>query len=96
MIDIHTHILYDIDDGSTSLENSMKHIANMSNAGVTDIFLTPHFIRFDFPTDKISIDERFQNLNKEISKQKINVTLHKACEIYLDDNIWQDIEAQDL
>ena len=96
MIDIHTHILYDIDDGSTDLETSVKHIANMSRSGVTDIFLTPHYIRYDFPTSKENIENRFQNLQKEISNKNIKIKLHKACEVYLDDNIWEDIEAQNL
>lgn len=44
MIDIHSHILPNIDDGSKSLEESITIIKKLEQLGFTDIVLTPHFI----------------------------------------------------
>ena len=44
MIDIHSHLLYGIDDGSKSLEDSVRIISDLSKIGYTDIILTPHYI----------------------------------------------------
>jgi len=42
-IDFHTHILPEMDDGSTSLEMSMQMISSSIRQGVCCIVLTPHF-----------------------------------------------------
>ena len=44
MKDIHSHILYGIDDGTKSLEESIEILKKASTRGVTDIILTPHYI----------------------------------------------------
>lgn len=43
MIDIHTHILPQIDDGSKDRKESLALIALLKKQGVTKIVLTPHF-----------------------------------------------------
>ena len=47
MIDIHSHILYDIegDDGSRSLDMSLGMLRQAAASGVTDMFATPHMHR---------------------------------------------------
>ena len=42
LIDIHTHILPNVDDGSNSIEMSEKMIQNSVEENVKCIFLTPH------------------------------------------------------
>ena len=44
MIDIHTHIIYAVDDGSDTIEESVAILKAASLNGVTDIILTPHYI----------------------------------------------------
>ena len=41
MIDLHSHILPNIDDGSRSLEESIEIIKQAVSNGVTDIIVTP-------------------------------------------------------
>ena len=42
MIDLHTHLLPGIDDGSDSTEESVKVLTRMAQHGVTAVLLTPH------------------------------------------------------
>ncbi len=42
MIDIHSHILPSVDDGSQSLELSLQMIKKEVDDGVVAIILTPH------------------------------------------------------
>lgn len=43
MIDLHTHILPEIDDGSRSVSESISLLEEEGRQGVDTVFLTPHF-----------------------------------------------------
>lgn len=43
MLDIHSHILPKIDDGSSSVEESLKLLRTSAEQGITEIAATPHF-----------------------------------------------------
>ena len=59
MVDLHTHILYDVDDGVKNIDESIEILKNMSKNGVTDVFLTPHYIEYSSYTSN-----RKNNLSK--------------------------------
>jgi protein-tyrosine phosphatase len=42
VIDLHSHLLPAVDDGSRSVEQSVKVLLDMARQGVTDVCLTPH------------------------------------------------------
>lgn len=43
MIDFHSHILPEIDDGSENVEESLKMLACLKSQGVTTVVATPHY-----------------------------------------------------
>lgn len=43
MIDLHSHILPRMDDGSRSTEESLQMLTALAAQGVTDVAATPHF-----------------------------------------------------
>ena len=45
MKDIHSHLLPGIDDGSKSMEESIKLLKELEKKGVTEAVLTPHYIK---------------------------------------------------
>ncbi len=44
MIDLHSHLLPAVDDGSRSVEQSVRVLFDMARQGVTDVCLTPHLL----------------------------------------------------
>ena len=46
MIDIHNHILFDIDDGAKTIEASVQMCRDAYKNGIEHIVLTPHFVKF--------------------------------------------------
>lgn len=86
MIDIHSHILYDIegDDGSRSLDMSLGMLRQAAASGVTDMFATPHMHRRGVVPSWASIVERAEQLQEEADKAGIPVRIHTGAEVSFD------------
>ena len=74
MIDIHTHIIYDVDDGSDTIEESVAILKSAALSGVTDIILTPHYIEPN-EYNKKKVLENYEALKRELEKQNIKKPL---------------------
>ena len=88
MKDIHTHILYDVDDGSATIEESIEMLRIASNNNVTDVVLTPHYINHTkFNINNKTKEKLLKELKKELSKRNIEINLYLGNEVYIDKNI---------
>ena len=81
MKDIHTHIIPYVDDGSSSLEESINMIKHEIDIGVTDIICTPHHIFHRYETTVEVIKERFNFLKEEVEKLNLPIKLYLGQEI---------------
>ncbi len=84
MRDIHSHILYGIDDGARTLSESIKILDNLYRKGVTDIILTPHYIK----SSKYNVNNREKFdlfLKLKTAYKKIN--LYLGNEVYVDEDL---------
>ncbi len=91
MIDFHTHILPDIDDGSDSVEQSVRMIEILLEQGVKKIVLTPHFYAYRSSVDRFS-DKREASLKKlteALKERKINVELYLGSEVLFFEELWR-------
>ena len=84
MKDIHSHILYGIDDGARSIEESIEILEKLYESGVTDIILTPHYISNSKYIS--SVLENKKILNKIKRKYK-KINLYLGNEVYIDYNL---------
>ena len=84
IIDIHNHLLPEVDDGSKSLEESVQVIRQAVNAGTTKMILTPHYApEFSYDKSVTQLRKQFNRLKKEIKKADIPVELFLGNEIML-------------
>ncbi len=94
MIDIHAHILYGIDDGSKTLEDSVKILESAYKKGVRKIFVTPHYIeesKYVCPNSrKREILEELQNIFAG------KIELYMGNEIYINHNISEYIDNDEI
>lgn len=87
MIDFHTHIVYGVDDGSETLENSLKILKHAEKAGFHSIILTPHYMKNYYEVPANEIQERINILRKKCEEENIDVSLYQANEIYITNSI---------
>ena len=93
MVDIHNHLLYGVDDGSVSVEDSIKVLKDMEMSGYTDIILTPHYINDSRYSNTRSDNlRRLEILKEAVRKNNISINLFLGNEIYIDDDIKELID----
>ena len=85
MIDLHLHILPEIDDGSSSLEESVRMAKRLSELGFKGAFCTSHYIA-DSPqaADNQTKNRLREKLQAELDKAGIKLKLLPGNEIYID------------
>src|SRR3977135_411452 len=92
MIDIHHHLLWGLDDGSTSLENSIAMAKIACAAGITPIVCTPH-ANGQYAYDPTVVAEKVATLQTALESAGITLKLGRGCDFHMSyDNI-QDAKA---
>ncbi|MTI80480.1 MAG: phosphotransferase [Firmicutes bacterium] len=84
MIDIHTHILPAIDDGSPDLSTSCQIIITAATEGVTKIIATPHYWPGVYQPHWREVLQKTEQLNNELSKKGNSITILPGMEVHLD------------
>lgn len=97
IIDIHSHILFGVDDGAKSHEESLSILEKMAKCGVTDIILTPHYIEgSSFNANNKTKNKYFKELKVLLKNQKININLYLGNEIFITSKIQKLIKSKDI
>ncbi|HEU4681370.1 MAG TPA: CpsB/CapC family capsule biosynthesis tyrosine phosphatase [Gemmatimonadales bacterium] len=82
MIDLHSHLLPAVDDGSRSVEQSVKVLREMALQGVTDVCLTPHLqARWSEAGPPPAHHRSFEALQSQAPPRP---RLHRGAEVMLD------------
>lgn len=97
MKDIHSHILYGIDDGSRSIEESIKIIEGAVKNGYTDIIVTPHYRESQgFVASNKNKREVLENLQEELDKRNIKINLYLGNEVTVDGDLFLHIKEKKI
>jgi protein-tyrosine phosphatase len=84
MIDIHSHIVFGVDDGAKTIEDSVAMLEIAADSGTTDIVATPHSdhrFHYDLPL----VTERIAEMQARIGDR---IRIHRGCDFHLHyDNI---------
>ena len=91
-VDNHSHVLYGVDDGIKTLEDSLKVLDFMEKAGVETLWLTPHIME-DVPNTSEDLKGRFAELQAAYSGR---IRLRLAAEYMLDTLYMERLRGRDL
>lgn len=90
--DCHCHVLFDVDDGIRTLENSLAVLAYDEEVGIKEVWCTPHIME-DVPNTTEGLRERFAQLQHAYEGP---IKLHLAAEYMLDNLFEERLENGDL
>lgn len=97
MIDIHSHILYEVDDGSKSIEESINILSFLSKIGYTDVILTPHYIEYSsYNKNKFDNEKKLKLLKNKLKENNVNINIYLGNEIYINNNILNLVKNSEI
>ena len=91
-IDNHSHILWGVDDGVKTKEESLSILSYLEECGLKELWLTPHIME-DVPNTTVGLTERFHELEVQYSGP---IRLHLASEYMMDNLFHERLKARDL
>ncbi len=78
-VDIHSHILWGLDDGARDLDVSLEMLRIAAGNGTTDIVATPHS-DLHYAFDPAKIEDRIRELN---AAEGLKPRIHTGCDFHL-------------
>ncbi|ALC86487.1 capsular biosynthesis protein [Bacillus sp. FJAT-22090] len=96
MIDIHSHILFGVDDGPSNKNETIEMFESAIKEGITEIVSTSHVIHPQYNAAANVVKERLVILQNDIQEQQIPLKLHLGHEIRLRDDLVELLKENKL
>lgn len=91
MIDLHCHILPNVDDGADNMAASLAMAQEAVNQGITHILCTPHHNNGRYENAKAAVVSAVALLQEDLDKQHIELTLFEGQEVRITGDLLQEI-----
>ncbi|MFP3768179.1 capsular polysaccharide biosynthesis protein Cps4B [Streptococcus sp. TATVAM-FAB35] len=92
MIDIHSHIVFDVDDGPSTIEESLALIGESYRQGVRTIVSTSHRRRDLFKTSEEKIFANFKQVKEAAEAKYDDLTILYGGELYYNNALLDKLE----
>ncbi len=87
MKDLHSHILYGIDDGCKTLDEALNLLKLSKKRGIDEIILTPHYIENSkFNCNNFNKKTLFEELKNKLREEQIDIKIYLGNEVFFTDN----------
>ena len=81
LVDLHSHVLPQVDDGAASLEMALEMLRHGLEEGIAAALLTPHIEPEDGAEKEALHRERFAAFKEEVERAELPVELHLGAEL---------------
>lgn len=96
MIDLHCHLLPGVDDGSKSMDISLKLANDAVKDGINYALLTPHHMNGVYLNHKKMVIQRTQEFQAEIDKCKIPLKVFPGQEVRINGDLLSALDQDDI
>lgn len=96
MIDIHNHIIPEIDDGALDLDMALAMLRMAEQQGVTHLVCTPHMHPGRFENSLDTIKPAFESLVNQVEKEGLAIQLAMGAEVRISDEFMIQLRQQQV
>lgn len=93
MIDLHTHILYGLDDGALDRETMLRMFRMAAADGTREMVATPHHISGADRYSPEQLEERLREARELLKEHEIPIRLHGGQELFLEESLTGELEG---
>ena len=91
-IDIHSHILPGIDDGSDSIDTSLRMLRMAAKDGISQIILTPHNKPWHRNVDCAEMKDKMDRLRERERQEGLDIRLYTGGELYYRSGLTEELD----
>ena len=95
-VDLHSHLIPGIDDGSQSMKESLSLLKGMEALGYEKVITTPHIMLDAYRNTPEIIQNGLKTLQESAEEEGITVEIEAAAEYYLDDGFEDLLKKEDM
>lgn len=96
VIDIHSHILFNVDDGPETLDQSIEMLIAASNEGITGIISTSHACHPQYHAHIEIVNEQINQLQQELKNRNIPLNIYQGHEVRICDKIVELCQTREI
>lgn len=91
-VDMHSHLIPGIDDGSKNMEESISMIRRLKDLGLRKLITTPHVMSEFYRNTPEIIMMGLEDLRIALDKEGVNIEIEAAAEYYLDEIFLEKVQ----
>ena len=95
-IDFHSHLLFGIDDGAKTFQDTLSLTKSLMNFGISEIITTPHIMQHVWDNTSENIISRLNEVKELLNQHGIDIPVYAAAEYLMDDNFVKLFKNQEL
>ena len=84
--DIHSHVIWGVDDGAKTREETFQMLREAVEDGIGQIVCTPHVTPGIYPFPEVIFDEHFQEAEAYIRHEGLPLKLYRGAELFWTDS----------
>ncbi|KAL3950642.1 tyrosine-protein phosphatase [Lentilactobacillus hilgardii] len=96
MIDLHCHLLPGVDDGSKSMDISLKLANDAVRDGIDYALLTPHHMNGVYLNHKKAVIQQTQEFQVELDRHKISLKVFPGQEVRINGDLLTALDQDDI
>ena len=95
-VDMHSHLIPGIDDGSPSMDHTIAMLAKFEQLGYRKVVTTPHILNDLYPNTPATILGGLADVRAEIKRLGMKIEIEAAAEYYCDESFLPIIEHNEI
>lgn len=96
MVDIHSHLLFGVDDGPKTMEQSIEMLQQAAREGITEIIATSHVCHPQYHVQSTEVLEQVPKLQQAIDERGIQLKIHTGHEVRITDDLLEKLEKNEV
>jgi len=94
-VDMHSHLIPGIDDGSKSMDETIALLAKFESLGYKKVITTPHIMSDYYKNTPEIILGKLAEVQKTVEELNLSIEIEAAAEYYFDETLFEKLEKNE-